>query len=67
VFLYIRSGFKTTSNVVSCKKFKTIVTPAKAGVQFEALWIPVFAEMTERKKALGFNNNFVPNFRDTKL
>jgi hypothetical protein len=67
VFLYIRSGFKTTSDVVSCKKFKNIVTPAKAGVQFEALWIPAFAGVTAWKKASGFNNNFVPNFRDTKL
>jgi hypothetical protein len=47
--------------IVSCpaKKSKTNVTPAKAGVQFEVLWIPAFAGMTLSKKAFGFNTNFL--------
>jgi hypothetical protein len=48
-------------------KFKNNVTPAKAGVQFETLWIPAFAGMAQWKKAFGFSNIFLPNFWDTAL
>ena len=39
--------------LVVCPKisYKMIVTPAKAGVQFESTWIPACAGMTKRYHA----------------
>ena len=48
-------------------KFTNDVTPAKAGVQFEAPWIPAFAGMTHEKKLLDLTTNLSPNVKDATL
>ena len=37
--------------------YKTIVTPTKAGVQLQSVWIPAFAGMTNRYPA-AIDKNF---------